>query len=337
MVFTEIGSDRPAARGEAKVVTGSADWRRPTAVFVGLFSVCWLLLYVVHAALPLVQSGALAINAAKFDRLAGQPMFAPGDRTRIMVFGNSKVVSGFDPSQFDAAFGPGVRSYNLGLPGDEHFVPLLEAALAAGNIPTHVLVTLPWDAKAETAPPLAILYDDNRIINTLLPFRAILRDLVLFAYNNRFNFVAGIRYAKSQLDLMVENRGWYFIRWQSHFLNDELPDGFTIPTDRPDRIEVRQWPAHSLARDRLMQLATQYGFQVLLVPSYRRSGEFAPAPSADADRDTVISTSPRVRLIGPDYWTYPTHSFADPVHLNPPARLVYTADLAALLQKHRAF
>lgn len=337
MAFTEIGTDAPSARGEARVVTGGADWRRPTAVFFGLFALCWLLLYVAHAALPMIQSGSDAIYQAKLDHLVTQRMFGPNDKTRIMIFGNSKVVAGFYPNDFDAAFGQGVRSYNLGLAGDARFLPTLEAALAAGNIPTHVLVTLPWDAQTVPPPRLAILGDDNALINTLLPFRAFPRDLVLLAYNSRFNLREGIRFAQKQIDLMLESRGWYFVRWQSHFPNDQLPEGFTIATDRSDRIDVREWPEHSLVRDRLMQLATRYGFQILMVPSYRRSGEFARAPAADADRDTVISTSPLVRLIGPDYWTYPTSYFADPVHLNPPARSAYTADLAALLQRHRAF
>jgi hypothetical protein len=337
VVFTQIGSETPAARGDARVVTGGTDRRRPTAIFIGLFSLIWLLLYVVHAALPMIQSGSVIIYGAKFDRLVNQQMFAPNDRRRIMIFGNSRVVTGFYPSEFDAAFGPGMRSYNLGLPGEERFVPMLEAALSAGNVPTHVLVTFPWDARTEPPPLLAILHDDNALINALLPFRTFPRDLVLFGYNNRFRFAEGIRYATSQRDLMVENRGWYFINSQSHFLNDQLPDDFTMPTDHPNRVDVRQFPASSLTRDRLMQLATRYGFQILLVPAYHRANEFAPAPSADADRDTVISTSPQIRLIGPDYWTYPNHYFADPVHLNPSGRSVYTADLAALLQKHHAF
>jgi hypothetical protein len=264
-------------------------------------------------------------------------MFGPNDRTRIMIFGNSKVVTGFHPGEFDAASGPGMRSYNLGLPGEPGFMRVLEVALSHGNIPTHVLLTLPWDDKTAPRPALAVLRDDNALVNALFPFRTFPRDLVLFAYNNRFRFADGIRHAESQLDLMVGNRGWYFIKWQSHFPNDQLPDGFTLPTDRPNQTDVRQLASRSLERDRLMQLATEYGFQILLVPSYRRSGEYAPAPSADADRDTVISSVPLVRIIGPDYWVYPTGYFADPVHLNPPAKSVYTADLAALLRSHMAF
>jgi hypothetical protein len=136
---------------------------------------------------------------------------------------------------------------------------------------------------------------------------------------------------------MVDNRGWYFIKWQSHYLNDRLPDDFSVPTDHPGQPDIRKIPAASLMRNRLLQLATKYNFQILMVPSYRRAGEFAPA--ADADRDALVPTVPAaspVRVIGPDYWTYPAASFADPVHLNPAGRSVYTADLAVLLRKHLA-
>lgn len=333
VVFIQTGSDTPAARGEAR----GGDRRRQTAVFAGLFSLAWLLLYVLHAALPAIESGAMAIYAAKFDRLVQQRMFAPNDRTRIMIFGNSKIITGFYPSEFDPVFGEGTRSYNMGLPAEERFLPILEAALAAGNVPTHVLLTFPWDARTEPPPMLALLHDDNALINAVLPFRTFPRDLVLFAYNNRFDFAEGIRYTASQIDRMIENRGWYFIKWQSHFPNDQLPDGFKIPTDHSDQTDVRKVPERSLVRDRLKQLAAQYGFRILLIPSYHRKGEFAPASPADADRDTVISSSPQVRVIGPDYWSYPSNYFADPIHLNPLGRSAYTADLAALLQRHRAF
>jgi len=306
-------------------------------MFIGLLALVWLLLYTANALLPAVQSGAMAIYAAKFDRLAKLHMFGPADRTRVMVFGNSKVISGLHPARFDQVFGDTIRTYNLGLPAEERFLPILEATLAAGNIPTHVLLTFPWDGNVEPPSPLALLRDDNKLVNALLPFRSFPRDLALFAYNNRRDLAGGFRYAEGQIDRMIEDRGWYFIRGQSHFPNDRLPDGFEIPTDRPNRISTRVWPERSLVRERLMQLARQHGFQIVLIPSYHRNGEFAAAPSADADRDQIVSESPPVRLIGPDYWSYPAAHFADPIHLNPAGSAAYTADLAALLQRHRVF
>jgi hypothetical protein len=336
MAFTRIDSDTAPARNEERVLAQRSDWRKQVTVFVLLLALCWLSLYAASAALPMVKSGAMIIYDAKFDRLVAQPMFAPSDKTRIMMFGNSRVVSGFRPAEFDAALGPGTRSYNLGLPGEPLFLPMLEAALAAGNVPTHVILTIAWDDKTEARTLLDRLRDDNAIVNRLLPFRVFLRDLVLFSYNNRFRFAEGLRHATSQRDLMIEDRGWYFIKWQSHFLNDQLPDGFAIPTDRPNQASPRELPARSLVRDRLMQLAKQHNFQIVLVPASYRAGEFAPAPAADADRDALVSASPLVRIIGPDHWTYPTSYFADPVHLNPPGALAYTADLAALFRKHLA-
>ncbi len=338
MAFTEIGSDGPVARSSAVSAVGSARWRRPTVTFVGLLLLIWLILYGLHALLPEIQSGAMAIYAAKSGRFVKQQMFGPSDRVRIMIFGDSRVITGFYPGEFDNSFGEGVRSYNMGLPAERRFLPQLEAALAQGNVPTHVLLTYPWGDEAEPAPRFALLRDDNKLINALLPFRAFPRDVVLFAYNYRFRFAEGIRYTGAQIDQMIVDRGWYFIRWQSHFANDALPDDFAIPSDRSRQIDAREVPARSLVRDRLMQLASQYGFKVLLVPGYHRDREFAAAPATDADRDTVVlNSSPLVRVIGPDYFTYPTRFFADPVHLNPRGRSIYTAELAALLKKHQAF
>ena len=333
MTFIQTGPVSLAARD----AQSGAAWRSRTAVFIGLFVLAWLVLFIAYVALPNVQTGSTVIYLAKFDQLATHRMFAPEDRTRILMFGNSRVITGFYPSEFDPVFGQGVRSFNLGLPADERFLPVLEATLAAGNIPTHVILTLPWDANTEPASPFTLLRDDNRIVNWLLPFRSFPRDFVLFAYSNRLRFGQGMGHASGQVDLMIENRGWYFINSQSHFPNDQLPDDFSIPTDRPSQSNVRQLPERSLVRDRLMRLASQHGFQILLVPSSYRVGAFAPTPAAEQDRDTVISTSPLIRVIGPDYWTYPARYFADPVHLNPSGRSVYTADLARLLKKHQAF
>lgn len=311
-------------------------WRKPVFTCLALLVSCWLLLYALYVALPLVRPGAVIIYDAKFQTLAVQPMFTPADRTRILVFGNSKTLSGFRPDEFDAALGPGVRSYNLGLPGDTLFLPILETALDAGNIPTHVLLTIGWDGKLTTPGFIEMLRDDAALAKYVVPFRTLPRDAVLFAYNNRLRFLRGYRDAAEQRELMIRQRGWYFIKGQSHFPDDRLPDDFKLPTDRPHQLDVRTIPPHSLVRSRLAELAERHKFQILLVPSNSRAGEFSKAPAADADRDVGLTAFSRVRIIGPDYLTYAANRFADPVHLNPQGASLYTADLAALIKKHMA-
>jgi hypothetical protein len=133
---------------------------------------------------------------------------------------------------------------------------------------------------------------------------------------------------------MLSQRGWYFIKSQSHFEGDRLPEDYKLPTDQPNRFAVRDVPEHSYARDRLERLAVQYRFQIILVPSFARTGEVASPNAQDQNRFETLSTSPVLRLVGPDYWTYPPSNFSDPVHLNQMGASTYTADLAKLLKMY---
>lgn len=312
-------------------------WRKPAAAFVLLFGAVWLSLYAAHALLPFLRPGSVVIADAKFDTLVKNPMFGPQDRYRVMMFGYSKVLSALRPRDLDATFGPGFRSYNLGLPGDVRFLPILEAALTAGNIPTHVLLTIPWDGKREADDLTAIFRDDNALAGKLFPFRTLPRDAALFLVQNRSRLRDAVRDVDAQRSAMLDDRGWYFIKSQSHYPGDRLPDDYALPTDHPGRVEPRVIPERSLARDRLEQLARQYGFQVIFVPTFFRVGEVAPWPAPDRTGSTTISEHPLMRVLGPDYFTYPPALFADPQHMNPNGALVYTADLARLLKAGGAF
>lgn len=302
-----------------------------------LFAAVWLALYAAYVLLPFLRPGSVVIADAKFDTLVRNPMFGPQDRYRVMMFGYSKVLSALRPRQLDAALGPGFHSYNLGLPGDVRFLPILEAALAAGNIPTHVLLTIPWDGKREADGLMAILHDDNTLAGRLFPFRTLPRDAALFIVQNRNRLREAVRDVDTQRSAMLDDRGWYFIKSQSHYPGDRLPDDYALPTDHPTRPEPRTIPEKSLVRDRLEQLARQHGFQVIFVPAFYRAGEAAPAPVPDRTRFSVVSEQPLIRVLGPDYFTYPPTSFADPQHMNPTGAEVYTADLARLLKASGAF
>jgi|UPI00076AC338 hypothetical protein len=312
-------------------------WIRRAGIFVLLFGAVWIALGAAQVLLPFLRPGSVVIADAKFDTLVKNPMFDPLDRYRVMVFGNSKILSAFRPRELDAEVGPYFRSYNLGLPGDVRFLPILEAALAAGNIPTHVLLTIPWDGKAEADGLAALLHDDNRLASTLFPFRTLPRDAALFLFQNRKRLVEAIRDVEAQRSAMIDDRGWYFIKSQSHYANDRLPADYSLPTDNAARSQPRFIPERSHVRDRLEQLARQHGFQVVFVPALFRTGEVAPCPPSDQLRMTVLSERPLVRALGPDYFVYPPTLFADPQHMNPTGATIYTADLARLLKASGAF
>jgi hypothetical protein len=325
-------------RGEGdKTTAGSASWLKPVAAFILLFGAIWLSLYAAYVLLPFLRPGSVVIADAKFDTLVKNPMFGAQDRYRVMMFGYSKILSAFRPRDLDAAFGPGFRSYNLGLPGEVRFLPILEAALAAGNVPTHVLLTIPWDGKREPEGFAAIFHDDNALASSLFPFRTLPRDAALFLVQNRNRLSDAVRDVAAQRAAMLDDRGWYFIKSQSHYAGDRLPDDYALPTDRPTRTEPRAIPEKSLVRERLEQLARQHGFQVMFVPAYYRAGEAAAWPAADSTRVATIAEQPLVRVLGPDYFTYPPALLADPQHMNPAGAQAYTADLARLLKASGAF
>jgi hypothetical protein len=339
MVFTSPSSSAtlPTVEGERSTTAVVGKWQRPVATFVLLFGAVWLLLYTAYVSLPFIRPGSVVITDAKFDTLVKGNMFGPQDRYRVMMFGHSKVLTSVLPRELDAAVGPGFRSYNLGLPGELRFLPILEAALQAGNVPTHVLLTLPWDAKRDSDGLIDALRNDTAIANTLFPFRSLPRDATLFVFENRKRLSEAVHDVVAQRASMLEERGWYFIKSQSDFEDDRLPDDYALPTDQPTRIDVRTIPEKSFTRERLEQLAMRYGFQIVFIPVFYRSGQFAPAPATDKARLATVLERPLIRVLGPDYWTYPPALFADPQHMNPRGAQAYTADLARLLKHSGAF
>jgi hypothetical protein len=338
MAFTSQSSSATLPSADRDVAaTVAGRWRRPVATFVLAFAAAWLALDMAYIGLPFIRPGSVVIADAKFETLVTGRMFDPQDRYRVMIFGHSKVLTAARPRELDAAMGPQFRSYNLGLPGEIRFLPILEAALEAGNVPTHVLLTLPWDGKPDGDGLIDALHNDAAIAKAWLPFRTLPRDATLFVFANRQRLADGIGDVSIERSRMLDERGWYFIKSQSHYGGDRLPDDYALPTDQPTSLASRPIAEQSFTRTRLAQLARQYGFQVLLIPLLYRAGEFAAAPAADAGRVATIADQPLIRVLGPDYFSYPPALFADPQHTNPQGASVYTADLARLLKRSGAF
>jgi hypothetical protein len=316
--------DSPQAGGDSHC--------KSIAAFAALFVAIWLLLYATYEGLPFVRPGSEVVLNAKFEELATGRMFQPEHRQRLMFFGNSRLLSGFRPLEFDTTLGSATRSYNLGLPGELQFLPILETALNAGNVPTHVFLTIPWNDKTHSPGWGDLLRDDAAVSKALFPFKTLPRDAALFMYQSKFRFAEAARAIAAQRDAMLAQRGWYFIAAQSHYPGDRLPENYRLPTDRPALVERRNVPRLSLSREHLEGLAVRHGFQIIFIPGYYRTEEFAPSPTGDGTSPLVLSDAPLIRVTGPDYWLYPPTSFADPVHLNPTGASTYTAALAELLK-----
>ena len=305
---------------------------RPLLIVLAYSVFCaaiWLGLDELDHRLTYVHAGSDLVYQLKTERLAKSAVFPPDVPYRVVVMGSSRALSTFRPDVFDAAFDHRVFSYNFGLPGDGRFLPLLKTLLASGNRPTHVLLQEPWSTMDAPTQALPWYLDDHRLIDQLLPFRKLPRDATLFAFQSLHGgFQHEWNRVRVELTGVVDHRGWYFIKAQSQFPNDALPDDFSLPTDRPDQVQPRDLRPQGAQFEELRELARTYGFHVLVVPRAARLHE--SAPMADPGPQ-VISQSPNIASVGPNYWCLPNADFSDPVHANVPGSEAYTRRLAALL------
>jgi hypothetical protein len=296
--------------------------------FLCLLAILWIFFYTAWRQFPYVRAGAAIIYSAKETQERRGVVFPAKIpvSSRLVVFGNSKVLAGFIPDVFDRQ--TGFYSSNMGKPDESHFVGDLALLAARGQAPRNVVVTLPWATESGSLPP-----DDGKVMDALFPFRKLPRDLVLFGMlaQERGGVPAFYRYGEAAVQSMQRNRGWYFIDGQSHFPGDRLPDGFRLGTDRPDVIDDPAFFPRGPEFERLNRLATQYSMRVFLVPSYHRIGELAPSPDYAASVARRMAGFSGFTVVGPNYFLLANRYFSDPVHLNPEGAAVYTTQLAGIL------
>ena len=311
-------------------------FRRGLLYFALLSATVWISLYALYIRFPYLQSGSDIVTAAKRVYSLTHPLFDNDADTRILVFGDSKTLAAFNPRVFDDRLSqdgiPGkVQSFNEGLPGERRFVVYLEQLLASGIRPTHILAQFsPVEADHETTWR-EWLQHDKMIVDTLFPFRTLPRNLALFlfsapAHGGIFEYY---RESARLADQVIRDRGFFFIRGQSHFPGDRLPDEYALATDTPARPFGRAIDTTHSAFARLSALSQRYGFKVIFFPAPYRTGEFASAPIRNSAEG--IAGWPQFVIAGEDYWLMPPRYFSDPIHTNTGGAEIYSARLASLL------
>ena len=149
----------------------------------------WILFNTLWVTFPYIRPGTQVIVDAKVEEMGKGELFAGArpDQAKIAFFGHSQVLAGFIPKEFDRLSGGATSSYNLGLPGENEYVGVIERMAKAGNGATHIFLILPWPAPE---PPRSLWYklthqfkpyeSDKPIIQALFPFRTMPRDLSVF-------------------------------------------------------------------------------------------------------------------------------------------------------------
>jgi hypothetical protein len=308
-----------------------------------LFVVFWAAFDGLFRGLPYLKNGSDVVFSTKLQwERQGQVFPADPAITRVLIFGNSKILAGFVPAWFDqmsAANHLQVSSFNSGFPGSDLFLAPLQAMCTRGLAPNVLLLTLPWNADPPRRGIFRFLPDDHAVIDALFPFRNFVRDLTAFLLNapSHGGVMSYYREAEENEREVIADRGYHLITEQSHFPGDRLPDDFQLESDQPLKRIARVAPSPSAQIDQLNQLVRQYHMDCYYVPFYLRQGEAAPAAEYDARFAALLEQTTSCKLLGPDYFIYPNRLFADQTHLNQAGARVYTEALFQLLKdSHRA-
>jgi hypothetical protein len=302
------------------------------------FAVAWAVLYGLWREFPYLKNGSDVVFSAKLQwEHQGQVFPANPAVTRVLIFGNSKILAGFVPNLFDqisAANHLRVSSFNSGFPGSDLFLAPLEAMCARGQAPNVLLMTLPWSRDPQPRGIFHFIPDDHAVIDHLFPFRNLLRDLTAFllAAPGHGGVINYYRESQQNERDVIAERGYHLITEQSRFAEGRLPDDFRLDSDLPTTRLPRIAPSTSSQIAALNQLIRQYHIDCYFVPFYLREGEAAPAEARDAAFAAQVEQATPCKLLGPDYYLYPNRLFADQTHLNQTGARVYTEALFQLLK-----
>jgi hypothetical protein len=304
--------------------------------FVALYGFFWWL----QRTLIYLSTGSDLIYHAKLADVARGNIFPrETSATKIVVFGNSTILAGLNSKSFDEsahADGLNTYTYNSGFPGHSEFVPQIKELVDSGHAPDIVLLTKQWQPKRASGGFFKLPWTDQEIANAIFPFRTFVRDAASFAATSRHR--GGLRafYEKSRENIteMRQNQGYYFISEQSRYPNEQLPDDFHMPDDKPNVAAYREADPASPEIAELDAMLMAHSIKCFYVPGpARASGMGEPAPTDVAFRQLVESRTP-CKLLGPDYYRYPNRDFSDQTHLNHIGSRIYTADLYRLVKPY---
>lgn len=317
-------------------VSSSAAW---TLFFAAAI---WILAFFVYRSTPYLRNGSDVIFSAKL-RLEREGVVFPAGKgkLRLLIFGDSKVLAGFMPREFDRlaeAAGERVESFNSGFPGTDYFLPPLQTLCSRGQAPDVLLMTLPWRGDPPRRDIFHFIPDDHAMIQDLFPFRNMPRDLTAFLMNapGHGGLMNSYREAREAAVRMVADRGYYLVQEQSHFPQGRIPDDFHLASDTPTQVVLRQAPLPSAQLQAFNQLLQRRHIRCFYVPQYMRQGEVAPAPAVNQAFAQALDHNSSCRLLGPEYYLYPNRDFADQTHMNADGARLYTQDIFDLVKAELA-
>jgi hypothetical protein len=305
-------------------------------ILVG-FVLLWLVFFALNRATPYIGVGSdVATLRKKNYELEGKTFPGSFVGVKLAVFGNSKVLSGFVPDDFDALAARDripVYSFNSGFPAQSEFVDELAAMTEHGVAPDVVLLTIPWQPKPKSISIFKLSSDDHQLADEIFPFRLFVRNLARFIVKSHNSGGMANLYRKDEIEAekVIQARGYYFIKDLSKYPGDRLPPDYTLASDDPAHVAQRQADFDSAQLDQLNSALEKHKVRCFYIPVHLRSTEAAPAPAIDNEFASLLATHSSCRVLGPDYISYPNSLYSDEAHLNPEGARQYTEDIYKLV------
>jgi hypothetical protein len=306
---------------------------------VGGFAALWLLFFTLASAFPYVAPGSNIVYRAKMQLARSGEVFPPaGHAQRLLIFGDSRILTGFIPEEFDRLAAAGHRqvySFNAGIPGANDFVSQLKVMSDRGQSPDVLLLTFPWKNTRSGIDPFNLIPDDHNFASRVFPFRFLMTDVIRFLLASRERGGPRQYYAAARrtTDRMIADRGYYFIDEHSQYANERLPDNYSLDTDQPQFVDPSRThpPMASAELLQLRETIALHHITCYYVPYYAREGSFAVPPAHDDEFARSLESQFPCTVLGPRYFVYPPEMFADVLHLNQQGARAYTQALYQLL------
>jgi hypothetical protein len=282
-----------------------------------------------------------AVIIAKRNATRGRVFTVRSDKPHVVVFGDSRLTSGFIPAVFDASLAHRTSTLNLAAPSHDasrQYFQLLDYIDAYG-VPDFVLIDLRTSPGLLAEYPLGasfaemIEYSKEDLSNT----KAILRYAVPALHLKRqypptidqlLEPMASYRTQTEKISEMILQNGVY---WPDERKNYSLPPGFATKADRPTQppdgridAKLRPWV------DRLFGALEHRAVKTLLVTTPFRANSVAQYLSPPAYISDITERFRNVR-IAKNGWAvkwYPSESFYDSGHLNYAGATRYSREIA---------
>ncbi len=317
-------------------------------VFVGIGSVLYILLSLFSIkASKVYKDGAAIICEAKREAVRDMKFDIDTTKPTVLFMGNSLILSGLIPDEFDSLVSYQYQSLNLSLPAlpiGPHYFELKD--YLEHEVPDKIILL--FNTNVDSLPsmfdyyaiqgmhaleelPSYMVHRNNKTfaLNFLLPSQVYDGAILKYLKNSILHpelIEERIEDNQAIINQMIESRGFYFIEHEALFPNNQLPEEYDYDlTPKVERPYVKN-PFSDAYTKKFFDLTMNLDIEVLLIAPIVRKGKFKQYKTIPSSLKQVIKKYDHVK-IAKGGWKLKylrNKYFSDERHLNRLGARLYT-------------